>query len=357
MDKQKDDFMKRGIYMKAIGFYQYLPVEDPESLVEVEVPTPEPRGRDLLVRVKAVSVNPVDTKVRARQELLEKEPRIPGWDAAGVVEAVGSEASLFQEGDAVYYAGDISRPGCDSEYHLVDERIVGSKPSSLSFEQAAAMPLTTITAWEALFDRLGVERSAPTDDIHHSVLVIGGAGGVGSIAVQLAKKLANLYIIATASRSESAEWCRSLGADEIINHHEPFLEAFNRIGADEVDYILCFNSTEKHIQNMADVIRPQGKICTIVETKDNQPININVFQRKSVAFMWELMFTRPMFQTPDMQAQHELLDEAGRLLDKNILKTTLIENYGSLTAENLRKAHAKIESGSMIGKLVLSGIS
>jgi NADPH2:quinone reductase len=342
--------------MKAIGFYQYLPVEDPASLVAVEVPDPDPQGRDLLVRVKAVSVNPVDTKVRARQEGVLTEPRIPGWDAAGIVEAAGPHVSLFREGDEVYYAGDINRPGCDSQYHLVDERIVGRKPASLSFEQAAAVPLTTITAWEALFDRLGVARPASAAGKRRTLLIIGGAGGVGSIAIQLAKNKAGLDVIATASREESAEWCRQLGADEIINHHKPFVEEFERIGAGEVDYILCFNSTEMHIGNMADVIKPQGKVCTIVETKNDRPVNINVFQRKSVAFMWELMFTRPMFQTHDMQAQHDLLNEAGRMLDEGLLKTTIRENYGPLTAENLRRAHGKLESGSMIGKLVLSGM-
>jgi len=342
--------------MKAIGFYQFLPVENPESLVEVEITDPEPGARDLLVRVKAVSVNPVDVKIRSRLATVETEPKIIGWDVAGVVESIGSEVSLFQVGDEVYYAGDITRPGCNSQYHLVDERIVGRKPASLSFEAAAAMPLTTITAWEALFDRLGVEKGAPDRQDRKSVLVIGGAGGVGSIAIQLAKKVAGCKVIATASRDETAEWCRANGADEIIDHHKPFAEEFKRIGADEVDYILCFNSTEKHIQNMADVIKPQGRICTIVETKDNQPLNINIFQGKSVGFMWELMFTRSMFNTPDMQAQHDLLNEAGRLLDEGVLKTTLTENYGPLTAENLRKAHGKIESGSMIGKLVLSGI-
>ena len=343
--------------MKAIGFYQYLPVEDPQSLVDVEVPTPEPDRRDLLVRVKAVSVNPVDVKVRSRQTTVEKQPKIIGWDAAGVVEGVGSEVSLFKKGDHVFYAGDITRPGCNSQYHVVDERIVGRKPTSLSFEQSAAMPLTTITAWEALFDRLGVEKDASAVSGEKSVLVIGGAGGVGSIAIQLAKKVAGCKVIATASRDATAEWCRQFGADDIINHHGSFAEEFKRISADEVDYILCFNSTEKHIQNMADVIKPQGKICTIVETKDNQPVNINAFQAKSVGFMWELMFTRPMFKTPDMQAQHDLLCETARLLDDGVLKTTMAEHYGPLTPENLRKAHGKIESGSMIGKLVLSGIA
>ena len=234
--------------------------------------------------------------------------------------------------------------------------LFGRKPASLSFEQAAAMPLTTITAWEALFDRLGVDGSLPAEDNRRTVLIIGGAGGVGSIAIQLAKKRAGLDVIATASREDSAAWCRKLGTDEIINHHEPFAEEFKRIGADEADYILCFNSTELHIQNMADVIRPQGKICTIVEAKDNRPVNINLFQGKSVGFMWELMFTRSMFKTPDMQAQHDLLNEAGRMLDEGHLKTTMTESYGPLSAENLRRAHGRIESGSMIGKLVLSGM-
>jgi len=343
--------------MKAIGFYQYLPVEDPESLVEVEVPTPEPGGRDLLVQVKAISVNPVDVKVRSRLETVETEPRIIGWDAAGVIDKIGSDVSLFKAGDEVYYAGDITRPGCNCQYHLVDERIVGRKPTSFSFEQAAAMPLTTITAWEAIFERLCVERSAPAKQDQRSILVIGGAGGVGSIAIQLAKKLAGCKVIATASRDESAQWCRDNGADQIINHHKPFGEELKRIGTDEVDYILCFNSTEMHIQNMADVIKPQGKICTIVETKDSRPVNINLFQSKSVGFMWELMFTRSMYNTPDMQAQHDLLNEAGRFFDEGLLKTTMTENYGPLTAENLRKAHGKIETGNMIGKLVLSGMS
>jgi NADPH2:quinone reductase len=346
--------------MKAIGIYKSLPVEDPDCLVEVEIPTPEPAGRDLLVRVKAVSVNPVDVKVRQRTAGEYAEPRILGWDAAGVVQAVGDAVSLFEVGDEVYYAGDLTRPGCDSELHLVDERIVGQKPASLSFEAAAAMPLTTITAWEALFDRLGVKRSATrrsaTENSGRSVLIIGGAGGVGSIAIQLARKLAGLRVIATASRTESANWCRELGADLIINHHNPFREEFGRAGIDEVDYILCFNSTEHHIQNMADTIKPQGRICTIVETENNQPVNINVFQRKSVALMWELMFTRPIFQTPDMQKQHDLLNETARLLDEGVLRTIMTESYGPLTAENLRKAHARVETGSMIGKLVLSGI-
>jgi NADPH2:quinone reductase len=339
--------------MKAIGFDRYLPKENPSSFLDLNIPNPVAEGRDLLVRVKAISVNPVDTKIRSRAEGILDEPRIIGWDVAGIVESIGDKVSLFKPGDPVYYAGDITRPGCNSDYHLVDERIVGRKPESLSFEEAAAMPLTTITAWEALFDRMNVGKAPGKQK---SLLIIGGAGGVGSIAIQLAKVVAGMKVIATASRTESADWCRKLGADEIINHHKPFSEEFSRIGVDGVDYILCLNSTEMHIGNMADVINPQGRICTIVETKDNQPVDVNVFQGKSVGFMWELMFTRSMFNTVDMQAQGDLLNEVSGLLDKGLLKTTMTQSCGSLTTENLRMAHGLIETGRAIGKIVLSGI-
>jgi NADPH2:quinone reductase len=341
--------------MKAVGLHRYLPIDNPESLIDVEVPKPEPQGRDLLVRVKAVSVNPVDTKVRSPKDKVEAEPKILGWDAAGVVEAVGGEASLFKTGDEVYYAGSVVRQGCDAEYHLVDERIVGRKPRSLSFAEAAAMPLTTIAAWEALFDRMDVpwRSEGPSD---RSVLIIGGAGGVGSIAIQIARQVAGLRVIATASRAETAAWCRELGADEVIDHHVPFAQELRRIGHGEVDYILCFNSLEEHLPHMADAIKPQGRICSIVGAKGGQPMNINVFQPKSVAFCFELMFTRSQFQTPDMAAQGDLLEEASRLFDDGTLRHTMRENYGPLGAANLRKAHAMLESGRMIGKLVLSGI-
>ncbi len=345
--------------MKAIGLYQPLPIENPDSLVGIEIPKPKPVGKDLLVRVKAVSVNPVDTKVRSPDSLFSSnatdEPRILGWDAAGIVEQVGDGVSLFQVGDEVYYSGSLTRAGCNSEYHLVDERIVGHKPKSLSFEAAAAMPLTTITAWEALFERLGIEPRKTELHQRQTVLIVGGAGGVGSIAIQLAKHFAGLNVIATASRAETIEWCQKMGADYTINHHNPFRSELQNIGKKEVDYILCFNSTEYHIQNMADAIKPQGKICTIVETKGNQPINMNVFQAKSITFAWELMFTKPMFQTADMQTQHDLLERVAMLIEEGILQTTMTQNYGVLTAENLRKAHAKLESGQMIGKLTLSG--
>jgi zinc-binding alcohol dehydrogenase family protein len=338
--------------MKAVGLYKYLPIEDPESLVDVEVPTPEPRGRDLLVRVKAVSVNPVDAKVRAPKEKAETEPKILGWDAAGVVEAAGGEVSLFSAGDEVYYAGSITRQGCDSEYHLVDERIAGRKPRNLSYEEAAAMPLTTLTAWEALFDRMGVAR--PEGQRAKSLLVIAGAGGVGSVAIQIAKQVTGLRVIATASRDETEAWCYELGADAVINHREPLKRELQGIGAGEVDYILCAAGTEAYFPRLPDVLRPQGKVCFIVGAKD--PVNLNLFQGKSATICWELMFTRPTYQTPDMQAQHDILDEAARLLEDGTLRHTMKEHYGPLNAENLRRAHATIEAGRMIGKLVLSGI-
>ncbi|HEV8583253.1 MAG TPA: zinc-binding alcohol dehydrogenase family protein [Thermoanaerobaculia bacterium] len=338
--------------MKAVGLYKYLPIENPESLIDVEVPTPQPHGHDLLVRVKAVSVNPVDAKVRAPKDKVESEPKILGWDAAGGVEAAGEQASLFSPGDEVYYAGSLSRQGCDSEYHLVDERIVGRKPRNLSFEEAAAMPLTILTAWEALFDRMGAPRSGSSREA--SFLVIAGAGGVGSIAIQIAKQVAGLRVIASASRSETEAWCYEMGADAVINHRQPLKGELQRIGAGEADYILCAAGTEAYFPRLPDVLAPQGKVCFIVGTKD--PVNLNVFQGKSATICLELMFTRAMFHTADMQAQHDILEEAARLLEDSTLRHTMQEHYGPLNAENLRRAHATIESGRMIGKLVLSGI-
>ncbi|HYO12641.1 MAG TPA: zinc-binding alcohol dehydrogenase family protein [Thermoanaerobaculia bacterium] len=343
--------------MKAVGLYKYLPIDDPESLIDVDVPRPEPRGRDLLVRVKAVSVNPVDTKVRAPKDKVETEPKILGWDAAGVVEAVGEGVSLFSVGDEVYYAGSITRQGCNAEHHLVDERIVGHKPRSLSFEEAAAMPLTTLTAWEALFDRMGVAPRPPEDGSAGTLLVIAGAGGVGSIAIQIAKRVAGLRVIATASRGETEAWCRELGADEVIDHRKPLKDELQRIGAGEVDYILCAANTEAHLQNLADTIKPQGKVCLIVGVKGGQPVNINIFQSKSVAICWEYMFTRAMYETPDMAAQHDILEKTARLLEDGTLRHTMREHYGPLSAETLRRAHAMLESGRMIGKLVLGGMA
>jgi len=343
--------------MRAIGLQRHLPVSDPECLVEFELPAPVATGRDLLVRVRAVSVNPVDVKMRGGRIPIAAPPLVLGWDAAGVVEATGPDATLFRPGDEVFYAGVITRPGCDAELHLVDERIVGRKPKSLSFEDAAALPLTTLTAWEALFERMGAPQRASDASRPDTLLVIGGAGGVGSIAIQIAKRVAGLRVVATASRPESIAWCRELGADATIDHTKPLRDELARIGEPDPAYILCTNSTEQHLAGMADVIAPQGAICTIVETQGDVPFPTGVLQRKSVRFSWELMFTKAMFGTKDLASQHEILDTAARLVDEGVLRSTVTERAGPLSAASLRAAHAKLESGRMIGKLVLGGIA
>ncbi|KDR26838.1 MULTISPECIES: zinc-binding alcohol dehydrogenase family protein [Caballeronia] len=337
--------------MKAIGLTRYLPISNPGSLVDIELDKPTPTGRDLLVKIEAIAVNPVDTKVRAPKDKIEETPRVLGWDAAGVVEAVGPDVTLFKAGDPVYYAGDITRQGVNSEFHLIDERIVGAKPKSLDFTHAAALPLTTITAWEALFERLGV--SAEGKDAGKSVLIIGGAGGVGSIGIQLAKRVAKLQVIATASRPESAKWAEDLGADHIVNHFDDIPKQMKAIGFPEVDYVLIFNDTDKHFPAAADVIKPQGGIASIVENA--QPVPVELLKAKSAAFHWEFMFTRAMFKTPDMIEQHKLLSEVARLIDAGTIRTTLGKNLGAINAANLREAHRLLEEGRTVGKLVLTG--
>jgi zinc-binding alcohol dehydrogenase family protein len=337
--------------MKAVALTRYLPISNPESLIDIELDKPAPTGRDLLVKIEAISVNPVDTKVRAPKDKVEETPRVLGWDAAGVVEAVGPDATLFKPGDPVYYAGSVTRQGANCEFHLVDERIVGAKPKSLDFTHAAALPLTTITAWEALFERLGV--SPRGADEGKSVLVIGGAGGVGSIGIQLAKKVAKLTVIATASRPESAKWATELGADHIVNHFDDIPKQLKAIGFENVDYVLIFNDTDKHFPAAAEVIKPQGGICTIVE--NSRPLQVELLKSKSAAFHWEFMFTRSMFGTPDMIEQHKLLSEVARLIDAGTLTTTLGRNLGKIDAANLREVHRLLEEGRSIGKLVLTG--
>lgn len=341
--------------MKAIAVYQAFPTNNPNCFAKIKLEKPQITERDLLVNVKAVSVNPVDYKVRSsiKEKLLT--PRILGWDAAGIVEQVGDQVTLFKPGDEVYYAGSITRSGSNSEFHAVDERIVGHKPTSLSFEQAAALPLTTITAWESLFERIEIEPLKTARNQSSSVLIIGGAGGVGSIAIQLAKQVAGLTVIATASRPETIDWCLKMGANYTINHLEPFKTELDKIDIREVDYILCFNNTELHLQNMADVIKPQGKICSIVETE--YPLDMNVLKNKSVTFVWELMFTKSMYETKDIQSQHNLLNKVSVLVDQQIIQNTMTEHLGFLDPANLAAAHARLESGQTIGKLVLSGIT
>lgn len=337
--------------MKAVGLYRYLPIEDPESLLDVELEDPRPAGRDLLVEVKAVAVNPVDYKSRAPRPHVESAPKILGWDVAGMVKAVGPDVKLFKPGDAVYYAGSRTRPGGNSELHLVDERIVGRKPRNLRFADAAALPLTTLTAWEGLFDRLGISKTGA--DGGKSVLIIGGAGGVGSIAVQLARRLARLRVIATASRPESIKWVRDLGANEVVDHTKDLAPQLAALGRGEVDYILCCNSTDHHFPGFAPIIAPQGKICAIVGTQ--KPVDLAPLMQKSVTFVWELMFTRPMFQTADMSRQHEILDETATLVEAGTLETTAATRLSPINAENLKKAHALLEGGHVVGKIVLEG--
>ena len=337
--------------MKAVGLFRYLPIEHPESLLDLEVETPNAAGRDLLVEVKAISVNPADTKRRAPKDLIEKKPRVLGWDIAGVVKSVGAEVSLFKPGDAVYYAGSIMRQGGNSEFHLVDERIVGRKPANLGFAEAAALPLTTITAWEALFDRMSISKTGGCAG--KSLLIINGAGGVGSIAIQLAKKLARLTVIATASRPESSAWVRGLGADHVIDHGKDLAPQLVALGMKEVEYIFCLHDTDHWFPEFAALIKPQGTVCSIVLTQ--QPVDLAPLMKKSAVFAWEGMFIRSSFNTPDMIEQHTLLDEAAALVEAGTLRGTVTANLGKINAANLKRAHKMIEDGRMIGKVVLEG--
>jgi zinc-binding alcohol dehydrogenase family protein len=331
--------------MRAVGLYKYLPIDHPESLLDLEVDAPAPAGRDLLVEVKAVSVNPVDTKRRvAGKDQVEKAPKILGWDAAGVVKSAGPACELYRPGDPVYYAGSVIRPGSNSQYQLVDERIVGRKPANLSFAEAAALPLTTLTAWELMFDRMGISKSGK--DAGRSMLILGGAGGVGSIAIQLAKKLAKLKVTASASRPESIAWCRQLGADETVDHSQP-------IEGREFDYVLCLNSSDLYWRSFPAITRPQGRIGLIVRT--TKPVDLAILHDKSISVHLEGMFTRSTFQTPDMQAQHALLEEAAGLIEAGVLKGTMTQNLGRIDAATLRKAHRMLEEGHVTGKLVLEG--
>lgn len=336
--------------MKAVGLTRYLPIDDPESLVDLELEQPKPTGRDLLISVKAVAVNPVDTKVRAPKETVEPAPKILGWDASGVVEEVGPDVELFQPGDEVFYAGDLTRPGCNAEFQLIDERIVGSKPTSLSFAQSAAIPLTAITAYESFFDRLGIDVAGGNSD--DTILITGGAGGVGSIGIQLAK-LAGLTVITTASRPESIAWVEKLGADHVINHYEPLCPQVEALGLKQINHIALFNNTDQHWEQAVDLLSPQGGIVLIVDNK--QPLEQGAMKRKSATVVWEFMYTRSMFQTPDMIEQHHLLNRVAQWIDAGKLTCTLNEVLTPINAENLRQAHKTIEAGHTIGKIVLEG--
>jgi len=338
--------------MKAIGLYKAAPVETDGLFSEIDMEVPKAEGRDILVRVKGVAVNPVDFKVR-RGKADDGNFKILGWDAAGVVEAVGADVTLFRPGDEVWYAGDVTRSGSNTQFQLVDERIVAPKPKSLGFADAAALPLTAITAWEALFDRMMIDRNAKDANAGKTLLVIGGAGGVGSIAIQLGK-LAGLTVIATASRPETIDWVKDLGADQVINHRNPLNDELKAIGFTHVDYILCTSETDQYFDVMAEIITPQGRIATITEAKENH--NVDLLKAKSASFSYEFMFTRSMFQTPDMIEQHKLLSIVADLIDAGTLKNTANESFGALTPESLRKAHALLESGKAIGKITFDGL-
>ncbi|MDH3662866.1 MAG: zinc-binding alcohol dehydrogenase family protein [Alphaproteobacteria bacterium] len=338
--------------MKAVALTHYLPIDDPKSFIDVDVPQPEPQGRDILVRIEAIAVNPVDTKVRAgrgKEGVVEDPPRILGWDASGVVEAVGPDVTLFKAGDEVYYAGDITRSGSNAELQLVDERIVGHKPKSLSHAEAAALPLTTITAYEAFFDRLGIDRDGA--DKGQSILIIGAGGGVGSIGIQLAK-LAGLTVIATASRAETTDWVKELGADHVVNHREDMVAQVRALGMSHVDHIAIFNDM-RHWDTAVELIRPQGGIVSIDDT--DLPMPMEGMKMKAASLHWEFMFARAMHQTPDMIEQHNLLTHAAKEIDAGRIRTTVSDVLSPINAENMRKAHALVETGAARGKIVVEG--
>ena len=328
--------------MKAVALTHYLPIENPNALIDVNLPKPVTSGRDLLVAVKAVSINPVDTKIRSPKDTVEVTPRVLGWDASGIVEAVGPEVSLFK-------AGDITRPGSNAEFQLVDERIVGFKPKRLSFVEAAALPLTTITAYESFFDRLGIDRDGA--DKGQSLLIIGAGGGVGSIGIQLAKA-AGLVVIATASRPETESWVRALGADHVVNHRQAMVPQVRALGFRHVDHIAIFNDM-RHWETAVELIRPQGGIVTIDDADLPMPMAMAGMKTKAASLHWELMFTRAMFETPDMIKQHQLLTYVANEIDAGRIRTTLDKVLSPINAENIRAAHALIETGRAKGKIVV----
>ena len=335
--------------MKAVGFKTSLPIAAANSFIDFETEKPTPQGHELLVKINAIAINPVDYKIRqnAAKDTELAEPKIIGWDACGVVEAVGNEVSLFKVGDEVYYAGDITKPGCNAEYQVIDERIVGRKPKTLSNEEAAAMPLTTLTAWEILFDRI---RISAEKDTGKTLLIIAGAGGVGSIAIQLAKKIAGLKVIATASRPESIEWCKRMGADLVVNHKNLTAEVRNA-GYHYVDFIVDFVDANAYWDEMVELIKPQGHIASI--TGSATPIALNKLKTKSASFSWEFMYTRSAFQTEDMIEQHHILNKVANLIDEGVLVHTLTQTLTGLSAKTLKQAHEQLESGTTIGKLAI----
>ena len=338
--------------MKAVGYKTPSPISDAQSLVDIELPKPTPTGRDILVEVKAISVNPADYKVRRSTAPAGADWKVIGWDAAGVVAAVGQDVTRFQPGDEVFYAGSITRPGTNAEFHLVDERIVGRKPKTLDWAEAAALPLTSLTAWEGFFDRLDVKKPVP--GAAPAILIIGGAGGVGSIAIQIARQCTDLRVIATASRPETREFVKSLGAHHVVDHSKPLAPQIAEQGLGAPAFVFSTTQTVKHVAAVADLIAPQGRFGLIDEPSE---FNILLFQRKAVSIHMELMFTRPIFGTPDLAEQGKILNEVSRLVDEGKIRTTLTKRLGPINAANLKQAHAQLETGSTIGKIVLEGFA
>jgi len=336
--------------MRAIGYREPQAITAETSLIALDIPEPVPAGRDLLVEVKAISVNPVDTKVRRNAQPPAGEARVLGWDAAGIVKAVGPAVSAFVPGDAVFYAGAIDRPGANSEFHLVDERIVGPKPASLSFAEAAALPLTAITAWEMLFDRLRIRDAVP--GAAKAVLIVGGAGGVGSIAIQLARRLTDLTVIATASRAETRAWAESLGAHHVVDHAKPLSAEVAALGIGAPGLVFLTTHTGEHLPEVVKLIAPQGRIGVI---DDPATLDVMPLKGKALSLHWEMMFARSLHRTADMQAQGELLAEVSRLVDAGTIRTTLTETFGRIDVANLKRAHALVESNRARGKIVLEG--
>ncbi|MDX8239129.1 zinc-binding alcohol dehydrogenase family protein [Acinetobacter pittii] len=335
--------------MKAVAYQKAGPITSSEALVDIELDTPVAEGHDLLVRVQAVSVNPVDTKIRKNVSPENNQWKTLGWDAVGIVKAIGDKVTQFKIGDVVWYAGALNRQGSNSELQLVDERIVGHKPKTLEATEAAALPLTAITAWEMLFDRLQVRKNAPEKT---SILVIGGAGGVGSITIQLLKQLTNLTIIATASRAETQEWVKQLGADYVLDHRQPLAAQIKQLDLTAPLYVFSTTQTDQHLSDIVELIAPQGRFGLI---DDPEQLDIKPFKSKSVSVHWEFMFTRSMYQTEDMVKQSELLNEVSKLVDEGKIKTTVTQVLSPINAENLKRVHQQIESGTTKGKIVLQG--
>ncbi|WP_125681196.1 zinc-binding alcohol dehydrogenase family protein [Levilactobacillus yonginensis] len=338
--------------MRAIGFTQNLPLTDEKSFIEFFEPKPIPTGHDILVKIIATSVNPVDTGVRRGTTDPLDQPKVIGWDAYGTVEAVGSAVSLFEPGDQVFYAGSFKRPGTDSEYHLVDERIVGHAPTQLTPAEIAAVPLTSLTAWEALFEQMHLQVDTPQANASKTLLVINGAGGVGSMATQLAH-LAGLTVIATASRPETIAWTKAHGADAVVNHRQDLVAQVQALGYPTVDYILELSNLNQHWSEIVSLIRPSGTIVSITGKTDS-PLDLQALKTKRATFAWEWMYTKSYFETPDMISQHQILERVAQLLDAGTLVSTLNKTLTPINAANMRAAHALVETNRMIGKVVLT---